>query len=198
MHSAVQYTRFFRLIYKAAPCSNVLCSVMVCVRNITTMFTTKAFPFSVAHIQAIRTHLRSISRWNSKQFHPLQLSLIGQILPELVKAPTVQCCLLYLALWFCRFTDMAKIFNSNTLIFSLCLCYDVFCYGMVIYRNKPALFAKQSLRLITGWQQLYFQRKFHAANLGLLTNLAKTKNGKVAQFPPSTQSDEWVSLQPII
>ena len=86
MYSTVQHTRFFRLIYNAAPCSNVLCRVMIGVRNMTTMFTTKAFPISVTHMQAIRTHLRSVSRWNSKQFHPFAVEPYSQILPELVKA----------------------------------------------------------------------------------------------------------------
>lgn len=146
---AIQNTLFFRRVYDFAPCSNILCSVMVCIRGVATMVTTKVFPFSFANMQALRTHLRSVGWRNGKQLYPIKFSLVRQELPKLVKTPSVQFLSLCLAFCLCCFTDIAQIFNSNPFVFCFCFFYYPFRYGVVIYGNKSALFSTKPFQQVT-------------------------------------------------
>ena len=63
-----KHSRFFRLIYSAAPCSNIESGIVIRIRNIATIFTLKAFPFSNTNMVTNITGLRSIGWRNSYQF----------------------------------------------------------------------------------------------------------------------------------
>ena len=139
MQSTAKHTRFFRRVYNFAPCGDVECSIMVCIGNVSTMFATKAFPFSFTNPKTNSAHLRSISRWNNKQLNAFKLGFVSQILTKLVKAPSVQFCFQGFAFWLCCFADIAQIFDSNTPVFTYCFFYYLLCYGVVVYGNEPTL-----------------------------------------------------------
>src|SRR5450631_1799382 len=136
MQSTAKHTRFFGLIYNATPCSNIFGCIMICIRNITTIFTIKSFSISFSDMETNVASLRSIGRWNSKQFYTIKCRLISQILSKLVKTPTIQLCLLCLAFWICFFSNITQIFNGNAFVFCLCFCNYLFTYCVVIDGNK--------------------------------------------------------------
>ena len=141
MQSAAKHIRLFRAVYNLPPCSYIFGCIMICIRDIATIFATKVFAFSFTNVKAVIAHLRSISRRNSKEPNSIQLSLIGQILAKLIKAPAVQFCLLCFAFWLCCPANITQIFNSYAFIFGFCFCNNLFAYGMIVYRNEPALSA---------------------------------------------------------
>src|SRR5580658_7460535 len=118
----------FRAIYKAPPCSNIAGGIMVRIANTATIFTTKAFLLSITNMVAIRTHPGWIGRWYGKQLNTTSFGFIGQVLPQLIKTPAVQFCLLSLAFWLCASTDIAQVLYGNSLVFCLCLFYNPLCY----------------------------------------------------------------------
>lgn len=172
MQSTAKHIGLFRRVYNFAPCGNIASSVMVCIGNTATMFAAKAFPFSFANPKTISTHLRSVGGWDNEQLYTFELSLVGQELTKLVKAPTVQFCFQCFTLWFCCLTDIAQIFNGNSLVFTYCFFYNLLCYVVVVYGNEP------SLSTTKPFQEFFSSLRAFALNAGsyfriLLANLFK-------------------------
>lgn len=172
MQSTAKHIGLFRRVYNFAPCGNIASSVMVCIGNTATMFAAKAFPFSFANPKTISTHLRSVGGWDNEQLYTFELSLVGQELTKLVKAPTVQFCFQCFTLWFCCLTDIAQIFNGNSPVFTYCFFYNLLCYVVVVYGNEP------SLSTTKPFQEFFSSLRAFALNAGsyfriLIANLFK-------------------------
>jgi|GEM_PF-3201702 hypothetical protein len=160
MYRTIQNAWLFRLVYDTAPCSNILGCIVICIHRMATIFAAKSFPGSFAHMQTMRTHLRSVSSGNGEQLNSGKLGLIRQVLPQLIKTPTIEFCLLALAFWLCRPADFAQFLNSNPLSFCFCFLYDLFAYIVIVYGNEPAFSATKPS------QDLFSSPRAFALNAG--------------------------------
>ena len=148
-HIAIHNTLLFGLVYNAAPCSNILGSIYVCVSNIATIFTLKSFRISFTNMQAIRTHLRCVGWRNYNQPNSTFFGFVCQKSSKLVKSPSVKFCFLILALWFCSIANIRQILNSYALFFGFCFFYNLLCYGMVRNGNKPSFSATKPFQQLS-------------------------------------------------
>src|SRR3990167_1432943 len=117
MHSTVQHTLSFGQDYNIAPCRNILCSIVVCIRNIPAIFTSKFFRYPLTNVQTSKTGLRSICRWNYSKFNSIEQRFVSQKLTKLIETPTVQFCLFYFAFCYYLFT-YCMVRNGNKSSFS--------------------------------------------------------------------------------
>jgi hypothetical protein len=147
MQRSAHLAWFFRVIYMAPPCGYIAGGIVVRIGSIATIFTTKAFPVSIPNMVAIRTHPGCLGKRYGKELSTTQSDFIGQVLPQQIKTPAVQFCLLSLISWLSASTDIAQVFDGNSLVFCLCLCYNPFCYNMVIDGNKPAFPAPEPFHI---------------------------------------------------
>jgi hypothetical protein len=81
-------------LHGAPPCGYIAGGIVVRIGNIATIFTTKAFPVSIPNMVVIRTDPGCIGRRYDKQLNTTLSGLVGQVLPQLIKTPAVQFCLL--------------------------------------------------------------------------------------------------------
>lgn len=134
-------TRFFRRVYRNAPCSNVMSSVNICITNIATIYAAKilAFPkrvFFGPNMIASTTSLASIGGRNNNKKNSSQLRFIFQIFSKLVKAPSVKFGLLCFALWLCCFSNSSQVLYCNSFSFTFCLFDNLFTNSMIVNGNK--------------------------------------------------------------
>lgn len=139
-------TRFFRRVYRNAPCSNIVGSINICITNITTICAAKILAFSERvffgpNMIASTTSLASIGGRNNNKKNSIQLRLIFQILTKLVKAPLVKFGLLCFALWLCCFSNSSQVLYCNSFTFTFCLFDNLFTNSMVVNGNKSTFSA---------------------------------------------------------
>ena len=108
------------------PCSDVQCSVNVCVCDIATVCTVKVLAFANTNVATLVAGLRGVGRRNGDNLDTSSFALVFKKRTELVEAPRVASSTESLVPFLRAYTpsDILQILNGNAFVFLLCFRYE--------------------------------------------------------------------------
>lgn len=122
------------------PCSDVQCSVNVCVCDIATVRAMKVLAFANTNVDTLVAGLRGVGRRNGNNLDTNSFALVFKKRTELVEVPRVASSTESLVPFLRVYapSDILQILNGNAFVFFLCFRYELFAYAMIDNSSKPS------------------------------------------------------------
>ena len=121
------------------PCSDVQCSVNVC--DIATVCAVKVLAVANTNVSTLVAGLRGVGRRNGDNLDTGNFAFVFKKITELIEVPRVasstECLVPFLRVH--TPSDILQILDSNSFMFFLRFCYELFAYAVIDNSSKPSL-----------------------------------------------------------